>query len=351
MEGKLRPVLPFAFLYTLLGAVLILVMLLAVSVGAVDIPGSWIVKILVNQILGREFFPRQWPDPRVSILWQLRVPKVAAAVCIGASLSLSGIMMQAITKNPLADPFVLGVSSGASTGAVAAILLGGLPFIGSFPPAAGAFGGALLASVLVFLLADGGKNPGATRLVLTGMAMAAIFGAVTNLLIFMTPDTHKINSALFWMTGSLAGIGWKELFPAVLAFLTGFASLGVMHRSLDVLLLGEERALTIGVDIKRLKYLLIILSSLLTGIMVSLSGVIGFVGLVVPHVSRTLLGPVHKRLIPLSVLLGAIFMVLADILARLLARPEEMPIGIITALTGAPFFMILLRRSNYKFGE
>lgn len=330
---------------------MILAMLLAVSLGAVDIPGRWIFKILVNQILGREYFPRQWPDPLVRILWQLRVPKAAAAVCIGASLSLSGIMMQALTKNPLADPFVLGVSSGASTGAVAAILLGGLPFIGSFPPAAGAFGGALLASCLVFLLADGGKNPGTTRLVLTGMIMAAIFGAITNLLIFMTPDTHKINSALFWMTGSLAGIGWKELFPAVLAFLAGSGALALMHRSLDVLLLGEERALTIGVDIKRLKYILIILSSLLTGIMVSLSGVIGFVGLVVPHVSRTLLGPVHKRLIPLSALLGAIFMVLADILARLLARPEEMPIGIITALTGAPFFMILLRRSNYKFGE
>jgi iron complex transport system permease protein len=331
--------------------VLVLVMLLGIGVGAVDIPSGWIVKIVANRIFGRELFPREWPEPLVNILWQLRIPKVMAAVCIGASLSLSGIMMQALTKNPLADPFVLGVSSGASTGAVAAILLGGLPFIGSFPPAVGAFGGALLASILVFFLAEGGKNPGATRLVLTGMVMAAIFGAITNLLIFMTPDTHKINSALFWMTGSLAGIGWKELFPAALVFLTALPVTAGIHRSLDVLLLGEERALTIGVDVQRLKYLLIILSSLLTGVMVSLSGVIGFVGLVVPHVSRTLLGPVHRRLIPLSVLLGAIFVVLADILARLLARPEEMPIGIITALTGAPFFMILLRsRSNYTFG-
>ncbi len=335
----------------ILFVLLLIAMLLGIYIGAVNIRVDWIFEIIINQLFRQDIFAPQWPESAVSIIWQLRFPKVLAAACIGASLSLSGIMMQALTKNALAEPFVLGISSGAATGAVAALLMGGLPLIGSFSTSAGAFGGALLTSFLVFVLANARGNPSTTRLVLTGMAMAASFGALTNLIIFLTPDTHKINSAMFWMTGSLSGVYWKNIPLIVSAFFLGLCITLLLNRSLDALLMGEERAVTLGVDTKKLKRILIITSSLLTGIMVSVSGVIGFVGLVVPHIARTLFGAAHRRMIPVAMLMGGIFMVAADILARVLAKPEEMPIGIITALIGAPFFLGLLYHSSYKFGE
>ncbi|MDR2444341.1 MAG: iron ABC transporter permease [Spirochaetaceae bacterium] len=334
-----------------LAAALLAVMVFAINLGAVSLKPAWILKIIVNTVSGREIFAAEWKPQAVSIVWNLRLPKVIAAAFIGASLALSGVFMQALTRNPLGDPFILGVSSGASFGAVSAILLGGLPFIGRFPLQPGAFVGALTACALVFALSGDRGRISASRLVLTGMAVSAIFGALTNLLIFITPDTHKINSAVFWMIGSLAGITWKQLPAVSAAFFTGLCVGLMTHRSLDILLTGEERALTLGVDIKALRRLLIAVSALLAGIAVSISGVIGFVGLVIPHISRMLFGPVHRRLIPPACLLGAAFMVLADVLARVLAKPEEMPAGIITALAGSPFFLHLLRKGMRKFGD
>jgi iron complex transport system permease protein len=339
----------YALICAALGAGLLGVMVLAINFGALNLKSTWIFKIIANEILGRELFASEWKPQLVSIVWNLRLPKVIAAAFIGASLSLSGIFMQALTRNPLADPFVLGVSSGASTGAVAAILLGGLPLVGTFSLQAGAFAGALTASVLVFAFSGGGN--GAGRLALTGMAISAVFAALTNLLIFISPDTHKINSAVFWMTGSLAGITWAQLPLTAIIFFAGLCSGIFTRRSLDIMLTGEERARTLGVDIKTLRRMIIVISALLAGAAVSISGVIGFVGLVIPHISRTLFGPVHRKLIAPACLLGAAFMVAADLLARVLARPEEMPVGIITALTGAPFFLHLLRKGMYKFGD
>ncbi|MDR1363949.1 MAG: iron ABC transporter permease [Spirochaetaceae bacterium] len=338
----------YALLCAGMGAGLLGVMVMAVNFGALNLKSSWIFKIIVNGIFGCELFAGEWKPQLVSIVWNLRLPKVIAAALIGASLSLSGIFMQAVTRNPLADPFVLGVSSGASTGAVAAILLGGLPLIGTFSLQAGAFAGAIIASILVFTLSGGG---GPSRLALTGAAIAAVFAALTNLLIFISADTHKINSAVFWMTGSLAGITWEQLPAAVAIFFAGLCTGILTRRPLDIMLSGEERARSLGVDVKTLRRALMVVSALLAGVSVSISGVIGFVGLVIPHISRTLFGPVHRRLIAPACLLGAAFMVAADLLARVLAKPEEMPAGVITALAGAPFFLHLLRRGMYKFGD
>lgn len=328
------------------------VMVLSINVGAVNVKADWIIKIIANQLSGRELFAPEWQDAAVSIVWELRMPKVLAAMCIGASLTISGIMMQALTKNALAEPFVLGISSGASVGAVAVLLMGSLPFLGGIFSTiqVGAFLGALLAGVLVFVM-SGTSSLGTTRLVLTGMALAAIFQALTNLLIFLAPDYRKVYSAIFWMTGSLSGIQWEDVPVIAIVFVIGLGISLVLNRSLDALLMGEERAVTLGVDTRVLKRVLIVVSSLLTGVMVSMSGVIGFVGLVVPHVARTLLGSAHRRVIPVAALLGAVFLLLADMLARVLASPEEMPIGIVTALCGAPFFLLLLRKSKYRFGE
>ena len=186
---------------------------------------------------------------------------------------------------------------------------------------------------------------------LTGVATASIFTAFTNLLIFISPDVHKINAAMFWMTGSLAGVDWEDIPPMLAAFLPALAAALLLRRPLDALLLGDERALTLGVDTKNIKRVLIVVSSLLTGVIVSITGVVGFVGLIVPHVTRTVFGAAHRRLLPAAALSGGIFLCMADVLARVLAKPEEMPVGIITAFTGAPFFLFLLRKSGYKFGE
>lgn len=334
--------------------ILLLSALLSINVGAVNIRPIWIVQIIVNKIsaslTGQEIFAAQWPPSAVNIVWELRLPKVFAAVCVGAGLSLSGIMMQALTRNALAEPFVLGISSGASTGAVAAILMGGLPLIGTFSPKAGAFGGALLASILIFLL-SGRKNPSTTRLVLTGMVLSSFFQAFTNLMIFLSPNEKKVSSAMFWMTGSLAGVMWEDVPSVLAAAVIGILAVLPLMRGMDAMLMGEERAITQGVNTKLLKRELIVLSSFVTGIMVSISGVIGFVGLVVPHVIRALFGSSHYRLIPASLLLGPIFLLWADVLARVLVRPEEMPIGILTAVFGVPFFLLLLHKSGYRFGE
>ena len=186
---------------------------------------------------------------------------------------------------------------------------------------------------------------------MSGTAVSAIFSAFTNVLIFLSPEKQKLNSAMFWMTGSFASAEWADVLPAVLALLVILVLTMVLHSSLDALLLGEEIAITVGVNVKLLKIIIIISSSLVTGVMVSMSGVIGFVGLVIPHISRTLAGTVHRRLIPFSVLLGGIFMVLADMVARIVVAPSELPIGVVTALLGAPFFLFLIKKSRYSFSR
>lgn len=331
--------------------ILICVMILGINIGAVNLRPDWIFQIIVNQISGRELFPAVWEAYMEGIVWGMRFPKVIVAACVGGGLSLVGIMMQAMTKNSLADPYILGISSGASTGATAVILMGSIPFIGGATVQMGAFLGAMVSALIVFVLAGSSGRFHPTTLVLSGTAVSAIFSAFTNVLIFMSPDKQKISSAMFWMTGSFASAEWADVLPAVISLLAVFMLTMFLHNSLDALLLGEEIAVTVGVNVKVLKIVIILASSLVTGIMVSMSGVIGFVGLVVPHIARTLVGTVHRRLVPFAVLLGGIFMVLADMVARIVVAPSELPIGVVTALLGAPFFLFLLKKSRYSFSR
>lgn len=333
----------FVLICLVMGLVLILSVILAIHVGAVDITPAWVFQILVKNVTGQPLFPVAWPAYAEGIVWGMRLPKVLTAACVGAGLSLAGIMMQAITKNSMADPYLLGLSSGASAGASAAILLGILSV------GAGAFAGAMLATVLVFLLAGAGGRVSATKLILSGVAVSSLFSAVTNLLLFMQGNEKKLSAVLFWMTGSFAGAAWEDVLPVTVSLVVCIAVLLLIHRALDALLLGEEMAVTVGVDVAKLKILIIVLSALVTGIMVSVSGTIGFVGLIVPHISRSLVGTVHRRLIPFAALLGGIFMIWADAVARVAAAPSELPIGVVTAFIGAPFFLVLLRRSGYSF--
>lgn len=339
----------FAALCGGLGVSLILVLILGINVGAVNLRPDWIAQILLNHLSGRELFPTVWPEYTDGIVWGMRFPKVLVAAAVGGGLSLVGILMQAMTKNSLADPYILGISSGASTGATAILLMGSLPVIGHVPVQTGAFLGAMLSSLLVFVLAGTSGRFNSTKLVLSGVAVSAIFSAVTNVLIFMSTEKMKVNSALFWMTGSFGSAEWEDVPVAVIALAVTLAAALLLSGSLDALLLGEDIAVTMGVNVRVIKAVILLAGSVVTGVMVSMSGVIGFVGLVVPHISRTIVGTVHRRLVPFAVLLGAVFMVLCDMFARVVAAPSELPIGVVTALLGAPFFLFLLRKSSYSF--
>ena len=342
------------FLLICLGMFVVLLgaMVLGINLGAVELRPDWISKIIVNNITGREVFLQEWGKSAQSIVWGMRFPKVIVCACVGAGLTLTGILMQAMTRNSLADPYILGISSGASTGATAILLMAGaFPIFQNITVGAGAFAGAMLSSVIVMILggASGRFSPG--KLVLSGTAVSAIFHAVTNLLIFLSPDKRKVSSALFWMEGSFSSAEWKDVLPAILTLAAIFCVAMLLNRSLDTLLLGEDIAITVGVNVHLMKLIIVVSSSLITGIMVSMSGCIGFVGLIVPHIARTMIGTVHRRMIPFAMLLGAIFMVLADMFARIIVAPSELPIGVVTALLGAPFFLAMLRKSGYSFSK
>ena len=339
----------FVLICTALGALLVASIVMAIHIGAVDLTPEWVFQILVNNLTGREIFQPIWPGYASGIVWGMRLPKVIVAACVGAGLSLVGIMMQAMTKNSMADPYLLGISSGASAGATAAILLGSLPIIGTITVQAGAFLGAILSAVLVFLLAGASGRVSSTRLILSGTAISAMFAALSNLLIFLQSNEKKLSAVLFWMTGSFASVAWKDVLPVVVSLAVCAALTLFAHKALDALLLGEEMAVTVGVEVGRLKLLIVVLSSLVTGVMVSVSGTIGFVGLVIPHIARSIAGTAHRRMIPFAMLLGGILMIWADALARVVVAPSELPIGVVTAFIGAPFFLLLLRKSKYSF--
>ncbi len=259
--------------------------------------------------------------------------------------------MQCVTKNPIAEPYILGISSGASCGAVAVIVLGGISTLGIASITGGAFVGSLLSGILVFAIGTQmGKTTSTTRLVLSGMAISTIFGALTNLLIYSAKNSNQAKNALFWTIGSLGGSKWDVLLLPFIALVIVIVVSFVMSKSLDVLLLGDDSAVILGINVKLVKSIIILLATLLTSTLVAITGAIGFIGLVVPHVCRTVAGSDHKKLIILSSLVGAIFLILSDVAARGLFPPIEIPIGIITSLVGGPFFLYLISTKNYSFG-
>lgn len=273
------------------------------------------------------------------IVWELRLPRVLTAAAVGAGLALSGAVMQAVTRNPLADPYLLGLSSGASLGAVAVVLLG----VGLLLPVA-AFAGAMAALVAALGLARAAGPITPSRTVLAGVAVSSLAAAVTSLVIFWTATGDAFREILGWLLGSLAGARWPAVAIAVGALLLVGIPLLAGARVLDTFAFGDTSAAALGVDVDRTRWLLLGGTALLTGAMVSVSGSIGFVGLVLPHAVRLLTGPGHRTLLPLSAVTGAIFLVWADTAARSLFDPRELPVGVVTAILGAPVFALLLAR-------
>lgn len=341
----------FKMLLFVLPVGLFLSIILAVALGPVMIHPFTVWEIALSHVpLLGNLATGDWTNAQQNIIWEIRFPRVLLGAIVGAGLSLAGTGIQALVRNSLADPYILGVSSGASVGATLVILVGAFDLFGQYALSFAAFLGALLSVFLVFSLAQVAGRISTTRLLLSGIALSMILGATTDFIVISAPDDDKIHSALFWMMGSLVGADWNTLPIVGIAVAVTFIFLLLQSRSLNLLLMGEETAATLGLNINVFQKVLIVIISLLTGVLVSASGAIGFVGLMIPHIVRLLVGSDHKKVLLISLFLGAVFMVWADVAARLLLAPEEIPIGVVTALSGGPFFIWLLRKSSYSFG-
>lgn len=331
-------------------ALLIITLILAIGIGPVSIPFATVWRIVVNYLFGAGDIS----DIRMStqnIVWHLRVPRVLMGCMVGAALTLSGVSMQSFTKNPLASPYVLGISSGATFGATLAIVTGALSFLGLYSVQGGAFLGAMAAILIVYYMAKSGKEVAPIKLVLVGTAISAMFTAFSNFMIYKAPDDSKIREVTFWTLGSVANAQWEELLPLAAVLIPGIVCLYAMSNSMNALLMGESSAVTLGVNVNVVRKITVFLSAALTGVAVAVSGSIGFVGLVVPHVVRSMVGADHRKVIPISTLLGAIFLIWVDVGARMFDQPSEIPIGIITSMIGAPIFLWMIRVRRYSFGS
>ncbi|MER6664067.1 iron ABC transporter permease [Amycolatopsis japonica] len=285
-----------------------------------------------------------------SIVWQVRTPRVLLAAVVGAGLAVVGVAVQALVRNALADPFVLGISSGASVGAAAVVVFGLFAGLGVLALSTAAFLGALGATALVYLAARSRFGLTPLRLVLTGVALTYAFQAVMSVLVYLSPNGQAAQTVLFWLLGSLGSATWASLPLAALGVAVAVAVLLRYGTALDVLSMGDETAMSLGTDAAALRRWLFLLTAVVTGLLVAVSGSIGFVGLVLPHVVRMIAGSGHRRVLALAPLVGAVFLVWVDLLARTLVAPEELPLGVITALIGVPVFLVVMRRRGYAFG-
>ena len=280
-----------------------------------------------------------------TIITDIRLPRLIYSVLTGIGLSLVGLLMQTVTRNALADPYVLGVSSGASTGAVFAIIMGGLPFLGQYNTPIFAALGAALSIILVLLCV--GKSNSPVKLILIGMGMTGVFSALTMMIIYGAKHEAQVRSAMFWLLGSFAGIQWSDLPLTAIIVILFMLYIYMFNQDLDVLLLGNHEAAQMDLSVKQLQLSIVIISSIVIATLVSKVGVVGFIGLIIPHLARIIGGPKHKHTLLFSALIGSIVMIWSDVLSRALYSPEEIPIGVLTSLLGAPLFIWIIM-NRYK---
>ncbi len=336
-----RP-LPVVLLVCLV--LLVVAMVAGIAIGSVGLnPGS-VWQVILDHLEGH-------PNSTVTdaIVWEIRLPRVLLAAVVGAALTTAGTVVQALVRNSLADPFLLGVSSGASVGATAVLLFGAFASLGVWAISAGSVCGAVVAMAAVFFVSRTGRQLSPTQLILCGVVLSALFESVTSFLIFKG-NPQATQSVLFWLLGSFGNANWTQLPIPAAVLVVAIVYLVTQARPLNALAMGAEPAASLGVDVQRLRRNLFVVTSLMVGVAVAVSGVIGFVGLVVPHIVRLLVGSDHRRVLPVGVLFGATFMVVGDLLARTIVSPQEMPIGVITAFLGAPTLIVLIRRRPYLYG-
>lgn len=326
-----------------LGLVTPVVLVLAIGTGAVWIPPGQVWAVVAGHLSGGHGGDALADQ----IVWQVRTPRVLMAFIVGAGLAVAGAVLQAVVRNPLADPYVLGVSSGASLAAVAVLTLGGLTGSGlaaTVGVSGAAFVGAVVTLAAVLVLGHRRSRLDPQRLLLAGVALSYLLQAMTTFL-QLRVSSNQLAAVLFWLLGTVAGADWAELGLPALLVVVATVWLMAHGRQLNALLLGDDAAASLGVAVSRLRLSLLVVAAALTATVISVAGGVGFVGLVAPHCVRLLVGADHRRLLPAAALLGGVFLVLADLLGRVAAQPLELPLGVITAVAGVPFFLVLLRRS------
>ncbi|MGY2443710.1 FecCD family ABC transporter permease [Pseudomonas sp. SDO52101_S400] len=330
----------YSWLLIALGAVLLVSCVVSLGFGPARVPVDVVWWILLHKLFGLGV--PDWSAGQEHIVWLIRVPRMLLGALVGAGLALIGAVLQAVTRNPLADPHLLGVTSGATLGAVIVVLHVG-EIVGLLTLPIAAFIGALSSMFLVLGIANRQGRLDSDRLLLCGVAVSFVMMAIANLLLFM--GDHRASSAvMFWMLGGLGLARWELLAVPALSVLLGLILLIGMARPLNALMAGEQTAVTLGLNARAVRLRVFVIASLMTGVLVSISGSIGFVGLMVPHIARRLIGAEHRRLLPVCVLLGSVFLVWVDVAARTLIAPEDLPIGVATAALGGLFFIGLMRR-------
>ncbi|HWS33711.1 MAG TPA: iron ABC transporter permease [Actinoplanes sp.] len=336
--------LPFWPLLIVLVVVTGLSVVGSLAFGSEHIPLAEVVGAVTDRFTGVP--PGRWDV----IVWELRLPRALMALVVGAGLAVAGAGMQTLVRNPLADPYLLGISSGASVGATAALTTGVLAGFGIYAVSTGALFGAVGSAVLIWLIsmAQGGLTP--LRLVLSGVVLSSGLSAIASLLVYLSDDTRAADSVMFWMLGSVGGATWAKLgIPTLLVVVFVVALLGV-HRWLDALAAGPETAAALGINVAGMRTTLFVGLSVLVGVLVAVSGGVGFVGLIVPHAARLVVGARHRVVLPIAAAGGAAFLIWVDVLARMAVRPQEIPLGVVTGVLGAPLFLLLMGRGMYRFG-
>jgi iron complex transport system permease protein len=336
---------------TLLFLALIATIIVSLNIGYAPISFNQILSIISNQvpILNMGIDSSSFTATNQAIILEIRLPRVIAGVFIGAALSAAGVLYQGVFKNPMSDPYVLGVSAGASLGAAIAIVFGaGLSFIGLPLIPTAAFIGALVTVFIVYNISRVGSRVPEMTLLLSGIAVSIFLAALFQIIEVLAPNT-LLTSLVFWLIGGIANITWDNLASIFPFIIIGIILSYFFARDLNMLSFGEDTAKHLGVNTERTRKILLAVGSLMTGAAVSISGLIGFVGLMIPHITRLLIGPDHRILLPASVVVGALYLVICDAIARVLTGAGELPVGVITALAGGPFFIFLLRKKKLSY--
>ncbi len=329
---------------------LIFSLMIAVTFGNADISLQEVYSVISYELFGLDRFQKFAGGAIHDIVWLIRLPRVVLALAVGMGLSICGVVMQAIVKNPLADPYILGVSSGASLGATLAIMIGVGSFLGGNFVGIMAFIGALLTSFAVMFIANMGGRANAGKLILAGTAVSSVCSAFSGFVLYISNDKTAASEVMRWTMGSLAGANWGRVIVILPVIFICTLIFWFQYRNLNLMLLGDEVSITLGTDLHRSRIWYLVISAVLVGFSVYSAGMIGFVGLIIPHIIRILFGTNHRRVIPLSALLGGSFLIWSDVACRTILKNSEIPIGILVSIIGAPCFIYLLVNRSYGFG-
>lgn len=351
-QGKQKNISSSTYGFILIGMLLLLIfsILASITFGNADISIKEVYRVIAYELFHIDSLSNYAQGAIHDVVWMIRFPRVILALSIGTGLSVCGVVMQAIVRNPLADPYVLGISSGASMGATMAILFGFGFLFGSNSVGIMAFLGAMLTSFAVLVIANAGGSANAGKLILAGMAVSAVCSAFSNFLLYIVNDKAATSEVVFWTMGSLASAKWNNIVVIFPIMLIGTLVFYSQFRNLNLMLLGDEVSITLGTNLHKVRIVYMIFASFMVGFSVYAAGTIGFVGLIIPHAVRMIVGADHKRLIPLCAFVGAIFLIWVDVLCRIILKNAEIPVGIIVSMIGAPCFIYLMVKRSYGFG-